>query len=503
MATILNRQVTFATNGTVTAAGLHNLIDETEIYAGIITTQPVITSVGSSDQLLIADADLTPTSAPRRVTVGSMFNDALNNGIYTNSSFTGTLTAGSFVGQLNGNVTGTIIGTGGTISSLTTGTTTSTAANITNGTVQTLTASTANITTGTVATLNSTTGTITNLSATTSTFLGTITGSTNVVNIGSGQIYKDATGNVGIGTTSPNSKLSVYGANTSDSGAIYTANILNTATAASGVGSGLVFGTNVSTTATNNVVAMSGIEGIKENGTSNDVSSALKFTTRAAAGNLVERLRIDSSGNVGINNTTPSSRLEVIHTGGQGINCVNNGGAGTVNYSIMGQSSGSASANTGIYANVYNASSNYGVRIVNPPAGASNWAIYSDAAAQSYFTGNVGIGATTPANKLEIVGSFGRGAPVTKTGDFTLADTENWIIVNKGSAGTATLPAASSWTGREFTIKVITAHTVVSASSNVVPRNSTTAGTAILAAAAGNWATLVSNGTNWVAMCGS
>jgi len=54
MATILNRQVTFATNGTVTSAGLHNLIDQTEIYAGIITTQPVITSVGSSDQLLIA-----------------------------------------------------------------------------------------------------------------------------------------------------------------------------------------------------------------------------------------------------------------------------------------------------------------------------------------------------------------------------------------------------------------------------------------------------------------
>jgi hypothetical protein len=102
-----------------------------------------------------------------------MFNDALNNGIYTNSSFTGTLTAGSFVGPLNGNVTGTIVGTGGTISSLTTGTTTSTAANITNGTVQTLTASTATIsqgsailTQGTIATLNSTTGTIGNLSTT-------------------------------------------------------------------------------------------------------------------------------------------------------------------------------------------------------------------------------------------------------------------------------------------------------------------------------------------------
>jgi len=185
MATILNRQVTFSTNGTVTAAGLHNLIDETEIYAGIITTQPAIASVGSSDQLLIADADLTPTSAPRRVTVGSMFNDALSNGIYTSSSFTGTLTAGSFVGPLNGNVTGTIVGTGGTISSLTTGTTTSTAANITNGTVQTLTASTGTIgtfnsTTGTVATLNSTTGTIVGLNSTNGT-IGTFNSTTGTI----------------------------------------------------------------------------------------------------------------------------------------------------------------------------------------------------------------------------------------------------------------------------------------------------------------------------------
>lgn len=166
MATILNRQVTFSTNGTVTAAGLHNLIDETEIYAGIITTQPVITSVGSSDQLLIADADLTPTSAPRRVTVGSMFNDALNNGIYTSSSFTGTLTAGSFVGPLNGSVNGTIVSTAGTIAGFNSTTGTIVGLNSTTGTIVTGTVSTLNSTTGTIATLNSTTGTIGNLSTT-------------------------------------------------------------------------------------------------------------------------------------------------------------------------------------------------------------------------------------------------------------------------------------------------------------------------------------------------
>jgi hypothetical protein len=44
------------------------------------------------------------------------------------------------------------------------------------------------------------------------------------------------------------------------------------------------------------------------------------------------------------------------------------------------------------------------------------------------------------------------------------------------------------------------AQTLVSASSNVVPLDNTVAGTDILPAVIGNWATLVSDGTNWVIM---
>ena len=49
-------------------------------------------------------------------------------------------------------------------------------------------------------------GTFTNLA-----YTGTLTGGTGVINIGSGQVYKDASGNVGIGTDAPSAKLDVQG----------------------------------------------------------------------------------------------------------------------------------------------------------------------------------------------------------------------------------------------------------------------------------------------------
>ena len=184
MATILNRTQTFATNGTVTAAGLHNLIDDTAIYAGLITTQTELTTVGTADQILIAVGGVSDTGAPRRATVQNLFEDALTGGTFVNLSLTGALTYGTATGNRTVSTSATIT-TGtipnltsstanitlGTIPTLTAGTTTSTAANITNGTIQTLTASTGTIgtfnsTTGTIGTINSTTGTIGNLSTT-------------------------------------------------------------------------------------------------------------------------------------------------------------------------------------------------------------------------------------------------------------------------------------------------------------------------------------------------
>ncbi|NDD82619.1 MAG: hypothetical protein EBZ53_08680, partial [Verrucomicrobia bacterium] len=215
MAIKFNRSQTFATNGTVTAAGLHNLIDGTDIYQALITDQTNLTSVGSGDELLIADADLTAGDAPRAVTVNELFEDALTISTYTNANLTnisyGTSTGTRLVSTNASITTGTIPNltsstasiTIGTIPTLTAGTTTSTAANITNGTIQTLTSSTATITggtfsgllnsstgtfsgainstAGTIGTLNSTTGTIGNF---TTTLVGDLTISTGSATVG-------------------------------------------------------------------------------------------------------------------------------------------------------------------------------------------------------------------------------------------------------------------------------------------------------------------------------
>ena len=92
-------------------------------------------------------------------------------------------------------------------------------------------------------------------------------------------------------------------------------------------------------------------------------------------------------------------------------------------------------------------------------------------------------------------------APVTKTADFTLADTDSWVINNKsGSTCTVTLPAPSAYTGRQVVFKNMQPQLLVSASSNVVPIDSTSAGTGILLDVVGNSATIVSDGSNWIIM---
>ena len=115
------------------------------------------------------------------------------------------------------------------------------------------------------------------------------------------------------------------------------------------------------------------------------------------------------------------------------------------------------------------------------------------------LTAGNGISITIGPGTISI--ALTSSAPVTKTADFTVAATDYWLINNKsGSTCTVTLPAASAYSGRQLTFKNAQAQLLVSASPNVVPLDNSAAGTAILLAVVGNWATMVSDGTNWVIM---
>lgn len=94
------------------------------------------------------------------------------------------------------------------------------------------------------------------------------------------------------------------------------------------------------------------------------------------------------------------------------------------------------------------------------------------------------------------------GAPVTKTADFTLAATEHWIINAKaGSDCVATFPAASTCAGRVVVCKNnVDGYSLLSASSNIVQLDGGAPSATILTDILGKWATLVSDGTNWVIM---
>jgi hypothetical protein len=91
-----------------------------------------------------------------------------------------------------------------------------------------------------------------------------------------------------------------------------------------------------------------------------------------------------------------------------------------------------------------------------------------------------------------------RGYPVTKTASFTLGDDEHEIIVDRAADSTTiTFPLASRHPARRVRVKTIQNQAVQASSSVIIPLAGGAAGTAILAATAGKWADLVSNGSTW------
>ena len=112
----------------------------------------------------------------------------------------------------------------------------------------------------------------------------------------------DASGNVGIGTDSPAHKLVVAGSSSTD----FDALILRNSNGTNGSAAVLTFETS-SGTEGDDAASAAHIKGIRED---SGTDGALAFST-TLAGTPTERMRIKSSGNVGIGSDSPDAMLRI------------------------------------------------------------------------------------------------------------------------------------------------------------------------------------------------
>jgi hypothetical protein len=134
-------------------------------------------------------------------------------------------------------------------------------------------------------------------------------------------------GNVGIGTINPSSRLEISGPSPASASAAGQLTVSGAeTTGAIDTGSSLTFaghdGTAGRTWAT--------IQGLKENATVGNYAAYLRFTTRPSGTIAQERMRIDSTGYVGIGTTSPNAKLEVNGT----VSATNIQAAGTLKVGV-------------------------------------------------------------------------------------------------------------------------------------------------------------------------
>jgi hypothetical protein len=181
----------------------------------------------------------------------------------------------------------------------------------------------------------------------------------------------DSSGNVGIGTSSPAVKLDIRGGGG-------TASTLRIGSDTNDTGTIQFFNTTGSTI---NATIAGNLEGGNAGGN-------LTFSTKLLAGSLAERMRIDSGGNVIVGGTT-------------GLNL----GSGRGNLTVNGSTDAILNFGINSVARGYLYHSGTNMELFNSAAGYLNFATSNTERMRINSTGDIGIGTSSPTARLTVVTS--------------------------------------------------------------------------------------------------